>query len=407
MHLPPMMQSVGQKIHRYGWIDCRTAARKERLKNSVYFCALCCENSGGLFYCPKSKIDIAKRCNMNKTKPQDLKPSYNKTFTLLGASLVLCIVLSLTVGRYGVPLIQTFKILLGELVPVDKTWTDSMENVVLNVRLPRIIAAVLVGASLSVSGVAYQGVFRNPLVSPDLLGVSAGACAGAALAILLHMNLIAVQLCALLAGLLAVFITTLIPKMFRNDSTLMLILAGVIVTGFMSAVLGLLKYVADPEQELASIVYWTMGSFASTKKNLVWVLAPAILISWTVLVIMRWKINILSLGDTEAKSLGVNVRLVRGVCIVCATTATACAVCMSGTIGWLGLVVPHLGRLVVGNDNRQLIPAGLLLGASFMVLIDLLARNLTGSEIPVSILTGIIGVPVFMLLMALQKKEIS
>ena len=282
-----------------------------------------------------------------------------------------------------------------------------MENVVINIRLPRVIAAVLVGSSLSVSGATYQGIFRNPLVSPDLLGVSAGACTGAALGILMHLGIATTQLFALAGGLLAVLIATTIPKIFRKDSAIMLVLAGVIVSGFMSALLGLLKYIADPEQELASIVYWTMGSFATTKRSMVWTLSPAIITSWVVLVILRWRVNILSLGDAEAKSLGINVKLIRGLCVLCSTTATACAVCLSGTIGWIGLVVPHLGRLATGNDNRQLIPACLLIGAAFMVVVDLLARNLTGAEIPLSILTGVIGAPLFMLLMATQKREIS
>ena len=321
--------------------------------------------------------------------------------------LILSLLLSLTVGRYSVPLWQTAKIILSRLLPIEKTWTYEMENVVLNVRLPRIIAAVLVGSSLSVSGATYQGIFKNPLVSPDLLGVSAGACVGAAAGILLHLGIVPTQLFALAIGLLAVLIATLIPRIFRNDSAIMLILAGVIVTGFMSALLSFFKYIADPEQQLASIVYWTMGSFASTKQSMVWALSPAIIVSWTVLVVLRWRVNILSLGDAEAKSLGINVKLVRGLCVLCSTTATACAVCMCGTIGWIGLVVPHLGRLAVGSDNRQLIPASLLIGGAFMVVVDLLARKLTGAEIPLSILTGMIGAPLFLILLGTQKRGIS
>lgn len=345
--------------------------------------------------------------SINTLENPTLKTSYKQVFTALTAILVLSVMLSLTVGRYSVPLWQSIKIILSKFLPIAKTWTDDMENVVINVRLPRMIAALFVGSSLSLSGATYQGIFRNPLVSPDLLGVSAGACTGAALGILLHLGIVPTQLLALAAGLLAVMITTLIPRIFRNDSSIMLVLAGVIVSGFMSALLGFLKYIADPEQELASIVYWTMGSFATTKRVMVWALSPAIISSWVILVILRWRINILSLGDAQAISLGINVKLVRGLCVLCSTTATACAVCMSGTIGWIGLVVPHLGRLAVGNDNRQLIPASLLIGAAFMVVVDLLARNLTGAEIPLSILTGVIGAPLFMLLMATQKRGIS
>lgn len=342
-----------------------------------------------------------------KSKKINRDDNVNTIFKVLLLAFIICFFLSLSIGRYNVPLPETLKILLKPLFPLEKTWEDLMENVVLNVRLPRLIAAALTGGALALSGVTYQGLFRNPLVSPDLLGVSAGACVGAALAIIIRLNTIEVQMSALFFGLMAVLITTTIPKFFRNDSSLLLVLSGVIVGGFMSSVLGLLKYVADPEQELASIVYWTMGSFANIRISSLIYLAPVMIIAAIALNALRWRINLLSLGDKEAKSLGLNLRQIRGLCIVMATILTACAVCMSGTIGWVGLIIPHLGRLLVGQNHRYLMPASTILGATFMLIVDFVARNLTGAEIPLSILTGFIGGPLFIWLLLRQKVKLT
>lgn len=282
-----------------------------------------------------------------------------------------------------------------------------MESVILAVRLPRLMGAMLVGSALSLSGAAYQSLFRNPLVSPDLLGISSGACVGAAFAILLELPAPLVQLSALGTGLLTVFLTTLIPGLFRNRSSLMLVLSGVIMSGFMSALLGIAKYVADPENHLASIVYWTMGSFSNVRMKDVLLISPPILAAMAALLLLRWRVNLLSLGDAEAGSLGVNVRRARGVTILCSTVLTACAVCLCGTIGWAGLIVPHLGRLIVGQDNRYLLPMSAVLGALFLVVVDTLARNLTGSEIPLSIITGVLGAPLFVWLLARQRARIG
>ena len=282
-----------------------------------------------------------------------------------------------------------------------------MESVILAVRLPRLMGAMLVGSALSLSGAAYQSLFRNPLVSPDLLGISSGACVGAAFAILLELPASLVQLSALGTGLLTVFLTTLIPGLFRNRSSLMLVLSGVIMSGFMSALLGIAKYVADPENHLASIVYWTMGSFSNVRMKDVLLISPPILAAMAALLLLRWRVNLLSLGDAEAGSLGVNVRRARGVTILCSTVLTACAVCLCGTIGWAGLIVPHLGRLIVGQDNRYLLPMSAVLGALFLVVVDTLARNLTGSEIPLSIITGVLGAPLFVWLLARQRARIG
>ena len=338
-----------------------------------------------------------------------------KRWMLAGFAVVLVFVflICLCVGRFYVPPLQTARILFNCLAegifhaPLEVTWNDSMESIILNVRFPRLLAAVLVGAGLSVSGAAYQGVFKNPLVSPDLLGVSAGATVGASLAILLGCASTLIQLSALAGGFLAVFITVSIPKLFRNNSSTMLVLAGIIIAGFMSSLQSLMKYIADPEVELSSVVFWTLGSLASIKMTDVLMVAPAMLAAFVAVIAMRWRVNLLSLGESEALSLGVHVSRVRGLLILCSTVLTACSVCMCGTIGWIGLVIPHFSRLIIGEDNRYMIPASVLLGASFMVIVDTFARNLTGSEIPLSIITGVLGTPVFIWLLKMQKVRVQ
>jgi iron complex transport system permease protein len=282
-----------------------------------------------------------------------------------------------------------------------------MENVVLNIRLPRVLAAALVGGALSLSGAVYQGMFKNMLVSPDLLGVASGACVGAAAAILMRLGPWGIQIFALVGGLIAVSIAAAIPGLLRNSSALMLVLAGLVVSGFMNALLGAMKYVADTESELAVIVYWTMGSLASVRTGDIIILAPGILIAGTVTLLLRWRINLLFLPDAEAHSLGVNLKFMRGLLVLCSTMLTALSICMSGTIGWIGLVIPHLGRFLTGNDNRHLLPAAALLGALFMLIVDTLARNVSPSEIPLSILTGVLGTPLFVCLLLRQRGKIA
>lgn len=262
--------------------------------------------------------------------------SRNRLIGTFVLALAVTAVVCLGLGRFSVPFLQSLRILVNAFTPwrLETTWSDRMESVILAVRLPRLMGAMLVGSALSLSGAAYQSLFRNPLVSPDLLGISSGACVGAAFAILLELPAPLVQLSALGTGLLTVFLTTLIPGLFRNRSSLMLVLSGVIMSGFMSALLGIAKYVADPENHLASIVYWTMGSFSNVRMKDVLLIAPPILAAMAALLLLRWRVNLLSLGDAEAGSLGVNVRRARGVTILCSTVLTACAVCLCGTIGW-------------------------------------------------------------------------
>ncbi len=319
----------------------------------------------------------------------------------LGAATV-----AMCVGRYQVSPTAVVQVLLGQVFPIDlSSYSESTVNVVMRLRLPRMLAALLVGGALALAGAVYQGIFKNPLVSPDLLGVSNGACVGAAISILLGLGLASRQLFAFVGGCAAVFLTTLIPRLMRRDSTIMLVLSGVIVGGFMSSVIGLLKYIADPETQLPDITYWQLGSLAKVTMDTLLMVMPVMLLSAAVLLCMRWRINILSLGDQDAKTLGVNLRRERGIAIVCATLLTACAVCLSGTIGWIGLVMPHVARRIVGTDNTRVLPVAVLLAAIFLLLIDTLARTLTGAELPLGILTGFVGAPFFAAILIRERMQ--
>ncbi len=320
--------------------------------------------------------------------------------------LLFLILICLCVGKYSISAADCLKIIFGKIFHIEQSWSGMDENMLLGVRLPRTMAAVIVGASLALSGAVYQGIFRNPLVSPDFLGVSSGACVGAAAAILMSLPSGLVQTCAFLGGLAAVFLTVFIPRLMRSDSNIMLVLAGIIVGGAMSSILGFIKYIADPETQLAAITYWQLGSFAYVDNAAVLGILPLSLTAAAVLLLMSWWINVLSLGEQEAKSLGADVRSLRGICIVCSTVLTAGAVCVSGTIGWVGLVVPHFGRMAAGSDNRILLPACCFIGGIFMLLVDTVTRIIGPAEMPVSILTGLIGAPFFAWLLYRQRRNV-
>ena len=323
-------------------------------------------------------------------------------FLVLLALILAC----LCVGKYSISPGECIRILFGRLTHMTPTWDGMDEKMLLGVRLPRTMATVIVGAALSLSGAVYQGIFKNPLVSPDFLGVSSGACVGAAVAILLSLSSGLVQVFAFFGGILAVTLTVFIPRMMRSSSNIMLVLAGIIVGGAMSSILGFIKYIADPETQLAAITYWQLGSFAYVDNGAVLSVLPLSIIAAAILLAMSWWINVLSLGEQEAQSLGANVPVLRGVCIVCSTVLTAGAVCISGTIGWVGLVIPHFGRMIVGSDNRTLLPASCFIGGIFMLFVDTVTRIIGPAEMPVSILTGIIGAPFFAWLLYRQRMNI-
>ena len=331
---------------------------------------------------------------------------YKVIFTGLLIFCVIAFCIGMCCGRYQITVGELVQVLGSRILKTEIAWSKNVDNVVWAIRLPRMCAAFLVGAGLALSGATYQGIFQNPLVSPDLLGVSAGACVGASIAILCKMPSAMIQLLAFAGGLLAVGLTNAIPALFRNKSNLMLVLAGIIVSGFFNSAQGLLKYVADPDTQLAQITYWTMGSLAKVSASGVIAVIPVMIIAMAVLLFLRWRMNLLAIGESEAHALGVQVGKLRGISIICATILTASSICIAGTVGWIGLVIPHLGRLLVGADNKHLLPASLFMGGGFLMLIDTCARNISGSEIPLSILTGFIGTPVFLWLMVKQKSKV-
>lgn len=320
--------------------------------------------------------------------------------------LIILVIACLCVGKYSISPGECMHILWGKLTGMEPAWNGMDEKLLMGVRFPRTMATVIVGAALALSGAVYQGIFKNPLVSPDFLGVSSGACIGAAVAILLSMSSGMIQIFAFFGGILAVSLTVFIPKAMRSDSNIMLVLAGIIVSGAMTSILGFIKYIADPETQLAAITYWQLGSFAYVDNGTVLSILPLSAAAAAIILAMAWWINILSLGEQEAQSLGVNVSLLRGVCIVCSTVLTAGAVCISGTIGWVGLVIPHFGRMLIGSDNRALLPACCFIGGIFMLIVDTVTRIIGPAEMPVSILTGIIGAPFFAWLLYRQRMNL-
>ncbi len=323
-------------------------------------------------------------------------------FLLLGG-----VVLAVCVGKYPVSPGESISILWSRLFGLTNGLPDMTQNVVMGLRVPRILASVVVGAALSMSGAAYQGIFKNPLVSPEFLGVSSGACIGAALAILLSMTTVFISLFAFVGGIIAVLLTVSIPSLIRNRSNLVLVLSGIIVGSALSSVFGFIKFMADPDTQLASITYWSMGSFSYIKLSELLTVLLVIIVPAVILVLLSWWIDVLSLGENEARSLGADVKLIRGIVITCSTILTAGSVCIAGTIGWVGLIIPHFGRMLVGPANRRLIPLCGLIGGLFMLLVDTLTRTIGVAEMPVSILTGIIGAPFYCWLLFRQRRTLS
>lgn len=316
--------------------------------------------------------------------------------------LIVGVVIALAFGQYSFNPMDVVRSIVNAITG-QPSVDPSMDAVIVNIRIPRIAAALIVGSALSLSGSVYQGVFRNPLVSPDLLGVSNGACVGAAIAIIFGGTLLSQQFLAFGGGILAVGIAVLIPRLVKNTSNLMLVLAGIITSGFFSSVMALLKFTASEDSELASIVYWQMGSLAKIGYGDLVAVLPIVLICTIVLLLLSWRLNILSFGEVEAQTLGMNVKRIRGIFIVCASCLTASTVCISGTIGWIGLVIPHLSRLLVGSDHRKQLPVTLMLGAVFLLVVDTASRTISTQDIPLSVLTGLIGAPFYAWLLWRQK----
>jgi iron complex transport system permease protein len=307
--------------------------------------------------------------------------------------------LALLVGRYQIPPVTVAAALLSKVLPMDPALAPEATVIVLEVRLPRALLALAVGASLAVSGTAFQAIFQNPLVSPDILGVSAGAGFGAALAIAASGNAVAVQASAFVCGLVAVALAYGISRQFRVTMVLLLVLAGIVVGSVFTALTSLVTYTVDPQRKLPAIVFWLLGSLNTASNRDVLTALPLMVVGIGGLVLVRWRLNVLSLGDQEARSLGVNADQMRIAIIACATVVTAAAVSISGIIGWVGLVIPHVARMLVGPDHRALVPASVAIGGAYLLLVDSLARSATAAEIPLSILTAIIGAPFFAFLL--------
>ncbi|MGN1001772.1 MAG: FecCD family ABC transporter permease [Oscillospiraceae bacterium] len=340
---------------------------------------------------------------MDKTEK---KSAYRWKFLLLAGAFLLVFFGSFLLGRYRVGFPTLLKIVWARILELvsrgrillPQTWTGVEEAVVLNIRLPRVIAAALVGAALSTAGACYQGMFRNPMVSPDLLGASTGAGFGAALAILLSFSYFGIVTSAFCFGLAAVFLACLVSRFSRLDATLSLVLAGVMISSLFSSCTSFVKLIADTNDQLPAITYWLMGSLCSIKQEDVLFAAVPIVLSFLPLLFLRWRINLLTVSEAEARAMGVHTGRLRAVVILCATLMTAASVAVSGMIGWVGLVIPHFCRMIFGYDYRRLIPASMLMGATFLMIVDNFARLLTTGELPLGILTSFVGAPVFLYL---------
>ncbi|WP_158783307.1 iron ABC transporter permease [Pantoea sp. BAV 3049] len=317
---------------------------------------------------------------------------------LIAAGIALtCVVVSVGVGAFPLTVAQMIGLIFH---PGEISQAPEPGIVFWQIRLPRIAAALLIGAGLSAAGAAYQGIFRNPLVSPDILGVSAGAGLGASLAILLEMPVIAIQAFAFVGGLVVVTLATGIARMARrHDAVLSLVLVGIALGALCGAAISLIKVISDPYTQLPTITFWLLGSLSAITRGDLMTAGAGIIAGLMPLLLLRWRVNLLSLPDEEAQALGVNVTRIRVLFIVCATLVTASAVAVAGVIGWVGLVVPHICRLLVGANYLRLLPLSLFCGGLFLLLTDTLARTLGAIELPLGILTSFTGAPFFLLLL--------
>lgn len=333
---------------------------------------------------------------------------HNLVFFLLICILIAAFFISFTIGRYSISLKQLFEIFYFKILGITNIGSNSdmVDTVIFKVRLPRIIAAILVGAALSVSGASFQGLFKNPMVSADILGASAGAGFGAAVALLLSFNTVGVQLLSFAFGLGAVALTYAIStKIGRGSSPiLVLVLTGMVVTALFTSAISLTKYVADPDGKLPVITFWLMGGLSTITVANLKMLIPPVILSIIPLLLLRWRLNLFSFGEEEAQSLGINTARLRTIIIICSTILTAGTVSISGMVGWVGLVIPHLARMLVGPNYKILLPTSLLLGGIYLLVVDDFARCLFTMEIPLGILTSMIGAPFFIYLLLKGKR---
>ena len=327
------------------------------------------------------------------------------TLLLLAVLLVAVTLVASGIGPYHIPPQGVLSAIARRLSGHGDNGT--VETVLFNIRLPRVVAAATVGAALAAAGAAYQSLFRNPLVSPDILGVSTGAGLGAVIGILLGLPVVLIQLLGFGGGLVAVIVVVVLARSLRGSSdVLVLVLAGIVVGALAGAAISLVKVLADPYDQLPAITFWLLGSLAAVKSADVAATVPVVVVGLVPLVLLRWRIGVLSLGDDEARALGVDVGRLRAIVIAAATLITACVVAISGVIGWVGLMVPHMARLLVGARFDRLLPASILLGAAFMIAVDTLARSGARIEIPLGVLTAVIGGPAFVWLLARNRRRL-
>ncbi len=329
----------------------------------------------------------------------------NVILIALGVIVIALAIFSFLVGRYPISPDKVVGMLAGQIAPIDAFWTDQEATIFFNVRLPRVVLALLVGCCLASAGAAYQGTFQNPLVSPDILGASQGAAFGAALAILLGLGSFGISALAFGFAILTVMLVVVVAQAARGNQVLTVVLAGVMVSSLFSAGVSFTKLIADPTDQLPAITYWLMGSLTGAKPADITLAAPPMALGLIALFVLRWRINILTMGDEEASTMGVNTKRLRMVIIVAATLVTAASVAVTGMIGWVGLVIPHLSRMLIGSDYRKLMPASMLMGAGFLLLVDDVSRLLTTAEIPIGILTAFIGAPFFLYLITREGRK--
>lgn len=319
------------------------------------------------------------------------------SLSVLGFLIVFCV--ALMVGQYKIGFTNFFKAVFTN----DETFNVE-RSIITNLRLPRTILAALTGIALSLSGLIFQDVFQNKLTSPDLLGVSTGASVGAAVAILLGLSSVFISLFAFIMGVVTVFITVALAKLFKSGHTITLILSGIIVGGFMSAILSFVKFLSDPTTTLATITMWLMGSFENATMNQVYILAPIVIVAVIFLFLYGFRMDAVALGREEAQTKGVNYNVASLLLIGIATLLTATTVAFCGVVSWIGLVIPHLVRLLVGRKNRNTIPVAVFIGATFMVVVDIVSRCFTKQEMPLSAVTGLLGTVIFVLIVLLKRR---
>jgi iron complex transport system permease protein len=315
--------------------------------------------------------------------------------------LVLLFVVSVLYGRYTVPL-HTWWLLL-----TNPSQSDTATLVLLYVRLPRVFAGILIGGGLAAAGAAYQGIFNNPMVSPDLLGASTGAGFGAALGLLMGCGIATIQMMSFVSGLLAVFLAWILSTTMsrRGDPVLVTVLVGLLIASVFASLISLVKFVADSQDRLPAITLWLMGSLSPVTQKDVGLAALPIILGLIPLLLLRWRLNVLSFGEEEARMLGVNTWRLRLIIVVCSTLITAASVAVAGMVGWVGLIVPHLARMMVGPNHKHLLPASIVLGSCFLLLVDDVARGIYTTEIPVGILTSLVGAPFFLYLLLRRQGE--